>query len=349
MALVVTALLGAGSGAAFAAEAGEPAGARTAVSGEVADASAAEARRLALMRASNAVVGVEVTAVAQARSIATLGRSRRGSGVVIGDDGLVLTIGYLILEADHTDLVLDDGRRIPARVVAYDAPTGFGLLQSLAPLALPTVRLGDSSALSAAQPLLVVSGGKGGDLGVAQLVSRRPFSGTWEYHIDDALFTAPARDHHSGAGLFNIDGELVGIGSLIVGNAAGPDAPPRRGNMFVPVSLLGPILDELRKPGAAPRRRPWLGINCVEFEGHIRVLRTSADGPAEAAGLRSGDTIVAIDGTAVSDLASFYRALWADGRPDREVALDVRRAGETRRVSVQAVDRQSMLRRPEGV
>jgi len=309
-----------------------------------------EERKAALSRANEAVVGIEVVAIDDARSIETLGRVRQGSGVVIGSDGLVLTIGYLILEADHVDLVLDQGRRVPARVVAEDIASGFGLVQALAPLALAPVPLGASSAVNRDEPLLIASGGDSANVSVARLVSRRPFSGYWEYYIDSALFTSPARNDHGGAGLFNGSGELVGIGSLVVADAAGPDAAPLRGNMFVPVDLLKPILGELRARGAShDSTRPWLGLNCIEFEGHVRVIRLTPQGPAEEAGLQPGDAILAIDGVAIVDLASFYKTLWRDHRAEREVSLEVRRGGETLHLNAQSIDRMKTFSRPEGI
>jgi len=309
-----------------------------------------EPHKAALARANAAVVGIEVAALEDARSIATLGRERQGSGILIGDDGLVLTIGYLILEADHVDVVAASGRRVPARVVAYDLASGFGLVQALAPLGVAPAPLGASAKVRGDEPLLVVSGGDDRELSLARMVSRRPFSGYWEYHIDDALFTAPARTDHSGAGLFNAQGELVGVGSLLVGNAAGPSAAAIRGNMFVPVDLLKPILGELRTRGSSrTSARAWLGVNCVEVAGAVHVVRLTPDSPSEAAGLQRGDVIVAVDGTRVADLASFYRTLWRDERAERDVVLEIRRGGETLRTTVHAIDRMSTLSRPKGV
>ncbi len=312
--------------------------------------SAIEAQSLALNRASDAVVGLRVTALDDARSATTLGRERQGSGVVIGADGLVLTIGYLILEAEQVLLVTDDARQVPARVLGYDSATGFGLVQALTPLKLAPVPLGSAAAVGTSEPLMVASGGGEGSVGVARLLSRRAFSGFWEYHVEDALFTSPPRQDHSGAGLFNQRGELVGIGSLLVGDANAPGAPRQPGNMFVAIDLLKPILAELRASGSTrASQRAWIGLNCVEQEGQVRVVRVSDDSPADVAGLEPGDFIVRIDGTAVWRLEQFYKALWQGPGAEREVTLDIRREGRPQTLKVQAVDRAKTLRHAEGI
>jgi S1-C subfamily serine protease len=265
----------------------------------------------------------------------------------------VLTIGYLILEADHVDLLFDDQRTVPARVVAYDLASGFGLLQALAPVRLAPVPLGDSTRLSADEPLMIASGASeesSGDLSMARMVSRRAFSGYWEYHIDGALFTAPARRDHSGAGLFNSDGELLGIGSLVVADAQEPGQPRTVGNMFVPIDLLKPILAELIEQGASrSSTRAWLGVNCVESEVGVRVVRVSRDSPAEEAGLQPGDRILRIDGAEVTGLESLYKTLWQGDRAEREVRLDIQRGGQPQTLSVMALDRMKTLSKPQGI
>jgi len=309
-----------------------------------------EALSRALSRASDAVVGLRVRAVDDARSAATLGRERLGSGVLIGADGLVLTIGYLVLEAEEAELLTDDGRRIPARVVAYDLATGFGLVQALAPLRLEPVPLGRSGSVGAQEPLMVASGGDDGAVSIARLVSRRAFSGFWEYHIEGALFTAPARRDHSGAGLFNGRGELIGIGSLFVADASGSEGPRTPGNMFVPVDLLAPILPELRQRGSSSAStRAWLGINGVEQGGQVRIVRVNEDSPADVAGLEVGDRILAIDGQAVAGLGELWKRLWAGGAPERAVQLEIERDGKRETLTVQSVDRAKTLRRPQGI
>jgi S1-C subfamily serine protease len=309
-----------------------------------------EAQSRALQRASDAVVGVRAVAVEDARSAATLGRARQGSGVVIDHGGLVLTIGYLILEAEQAVIVTDDARVVPARPVAYDVATGFGLLQPLVPLRIEPAPLGRSAAIDVGEPLVIVSGGEDGAVSAAELLSRRPFAGYWEYHIEGALFTAPARADHSGAALFNGRGELVGIGSLVVSDALGRGQGRHSGNMFVPIDLLPPILPELQARGRSARsQRAWVGLNCVETEVGVRVVRVNGDSPAEIAGVEAGDRIVRIDGTDVTALDVLWKALWAGGAPEREVTLEIERGGERQTLKLQSVDRMKTLRSAQGI
>ena len=304
----------------------------------------------ALQRAHAAVVGVLVNAIAEARSTESLGRQRSGSGVVIGPDGLVLTIGYLLLEAENIQVVTQDGRTLPARTVAYDLATGFGLLRPLLPLrGIASVPLGSIEGLAPGDALMVVTGGEDADIALTHVVGKRPFSGYWEYHIEAALFTSPPVAHHGGAAVFNRRGELLGVGSLFVGDATGSG---RRmpGNLFVPVDLLKPILTELQRTGTTRQsRRPWLGLNSIEREGRVHVLRVSQESPAQAAGLRPGDVVLAVDDTRVATLEAFYKKLWDRGSPDADVRLTVQRAEEIRDVTVRAVDRMSTLARPAGI
>ena len=214
----------------------------------------------ALTRALQAVVGVEVRAADGARSAETLGRERSGSGVVIGGDGLILTIGYLMLEADTIQVRTHDNRLIPARPVAYDLATGFGLVRTLLPLrGIQPAALGSAAETPAQSSLLAATGGESGGMGLTKLLSTRPFSGYWEYHIESALFTSPPLRNHSGAALFNARGELLGIGSLFVGDTTG-DKQGIPGNMWVPVDLLKPVLAEMQQTGRS-RKRPR-GSSC---------------------------------------------------------------------------------------
>lgn len=306
--------------------------------------SAIDATYRQLTEAAGAVVGLRVKALRNARSASTLGTERTGSGVVIAPSGLVLTIGYLILEADQVEVTDASGRTVPAMVAAYDHATGFGLLRPVVPLGPKPLRLGASRNLEAGEKVLVATPGETG-LSIATVVSRRPFAGYWEYLIDGAVFTAPPRFDHGGAALINKDGELVGIGSLLVMDALKP-GERFPGNMFVPVELLEPILDEMIATGRQKAgRRPWLGVNAVEDDGRLRVVRVTDESPADEAGLKPGDIILGLEGRAVRDLEAFYKALWATGGPGVDVTLRVLQGGDVREIRVKSMDRLDFVRR----
>ncbi|HZN46881.1 MAG TPA: S1C family serine protease [Ramlibacter sp.] len=304
----------------------------------------------AITRAAQAVVGLQITVAEEARSAETLGSERSGSGVVIGPDGLILTIGYLILEADAIQVTTHDNRQIPARPVGYDLATGFGLVRAVLPLrGIQPVPLGSARGIAPQTPLIAATGGEDGGIGVTQLVDNRPFSGYWEYHIESALFTSPPLRNHSGASLFSARGELVGIGSLFVGNALG-DNRQLPGNMFVPVDLLKPILAEMQQTGSTRiSHRPWLGLSSTEQGGRVQIIRVSRESPAQDAGLAPGDVVLAIDDEKVSTLEGFYKKLWARTEAEAEVRLTVLQGSDIRQVTVRAVDRMKMMRKPAGI
>ncbi|MDO8373258.1 MAG: S1C family serine protease [Polaromonas sp.] len=329
-----------------------------ALTGQAATAQPPSAQEMiaALARANAAVVGVRVMVADEARSAETLGQHRRGSGVVIAPDGLILTIGYLMLEAEQIEIVTQDNKTLPARAVAYDLATGFGLLRPLLPLRVGAAVLGSSQPLQPGEALMAVTGPQAsddGEVSMTRLVSKRAFSGTWEYHIDTALFTSPPllgnSVNHSGAPLFNQKGELVGIGSLLVSDASGQNrALP--GNMFVPVDLLRPILAEMQRSGSsAQSHRPWLGLNSSDQGGRIQIVRVSKDSPAELAGLEAGDVVLAVDGTKVATLADFYKKLWDRAAPDSEVSLTVLQGADVKTIVLKAQDRLQTLKKPSGI
>ena len=312
----------------------------------------------ALTKANSAVVGVKVTAVDGARSVQTLGANRSGSGVVIGADGLVLTIGYLMLEAQQIEIITQEGKALPAVAVAYDLATGFGLLKPLLPLrGVAPVRLGSLQNLQAGEPLMAATGasldGIEDGVSMTRLVSRRAFSGTWEYHLDAALFTSPpvtsGGGNHSGAPLFNSAGELMGIGSLLVMDALGQNFR-MPGNMFVPIDLLPPILAELQQSGSSKQsNRAWLGVTSSDQGGQVQVMRVSEGSPADDAGLTPGSVVQAIDGVAVTTLEAFYKKLWARDTPEQPVKLTVREGDEVKVIDIKPQSRMLSLKKPAGI
>jgi S1-C subfamily serine protease len=291
-----------------------------------------------------AVLGVRAEVPPEARTAGTLGRERSGSGAVIDASGLVLTIGYLILEASAVDLYDASGRRVPAEIVGYDHDTGLGLVRASEPLDVTPLPLGPAEGVKVGDPLLVLSRDR--ELGgrEAKLVSRREFAGYWEYLLPGALFTSPPHDAWSGAALIDRAGRLVGIGSLVVGDAAAPgvDSP---GNMFVPVDALEPILGDLLALGRrdAPGH-PWVGLYALEHEGYVVVRSVAEGGPAAGAGLQPGDVLLAVGGARVGSLAELYRRIWALGDPGVTVPLRVMRASRVLELDVPSTDRMRWLR-----
>jgi serine protease Do len=282
---------------------------------------------------------VKVRALPNARSNETLGQERTGSGVVVGADGLVLTIGYLVEEADVTEIEDSNGQKVPASVLAYDHSTGLGLIRALAPLAEKPIKLGSAQPVTELDRLLIVTGGDEQTMSVATVVSRRQFAGYWEYLIDGAIFTSPPRLDHSGAALINKDGELVGIGSLFVMDAVKP-GEKLPGNMFVPVDLARPLLEEVARTGNfKTQSRAWLGVNSLEEDGRVKVMQVPEESPAARAGIQPGDIILSVNGQAVDNLTNFYHVLWTGTRPGNEVNLTVLHGVTVRQVTVQSIDR----------
>jgi serine protease Do len=285
-----------------------------------------------------AVVAVAAKIQANARSAETLGLERRGTGALVRD-GYVLTIGYLVIEAESVQVTGADGRTLPATLAGYDHASGFALLKVVGALAAKPLPLGDSERLAEREPAMAVSAGARDNPSLVYVVSRRPFTGSWEYLLDAAIFTYPAVMDWSGAPLIGAKGELLGIGSLIVPDAGGPGTQSP-GNMFVPVDLLRPILEDLIARGKrnAPAR-PWLGVNTDEVRGRLFVARVSPEGPAARAGLQSGDIVLAVGGEEVTTLAEFYRKVWGRGAAGTSVPLKVLQGAAVKDVTVRSIDR----------
>lgn len=294
-----------------------------------------------------AVVAVASEVPGDARTAEFLGTERAGSGVVIDDNGLVLTIGYLILEAMSATVTDSGGRPVPAEIVAYDYDTGFGLLRAIEPLGIKPMRLGDSDALSESDPVLAV-GNDGSPLVIPAFVtSRTQFAGYWEYLLDAAIYVAPPHPQWAGAALVDRSGRLVGIGSLLVADAA-PNRPmmgEMPGSMFVPIDLLKPILGDLLTAGrsTAPAR-PWLGMFTRDTRDGVTILSVVPEGPAAKAGLAAGDVVLRVGDEEVQDMAQMFRTIWARGEAGINIPLTVRRAEEDRDLSVRSRDRYSYLR-----
>lgn len=301
--------------------------------------------RFDLQTAFDAVVKVHSEVPDDAFTAGILGTERVGSGVVIREDGLVLTIGYLVTEAESVWLTFHNGSTMAAHPLAYDFSTGFGLL---APLGHPKAQWlprGTSRTLAAGADAFVIGYGGRDHALRTRLHERREFAGYWEYVLDEALFTVPAHPEWGGTALLNEEGELVGLGSLLVEEHDGEEAVA--GNMFVPVELLAPILDDMLRSGRAPGpSRPWLGMYTSHNDGYLVVTGVAPGGPAERAGVGRGDVIVELAGERVTSLAELFRKIWRLGSAGVEVPLALARSGSLIRMRVRSGDRNDFLKKP---
>ncbi len=304
-----------------------------------------EAYDFDIERALASVVQIHSIVPESAFSAATLGTERAGSAVVIGDDGLVLTIGYLVNEAESIWLRSNDERVAQAHVLGVDQGTGFALLQSLGDLKAPAMAIGDSDHAQIGDEVIFGGGGGVRRSVAAHVVARQQFAGYWEYLLDDAIFTAPSHPNWGGSALIGASGELLGIGSLQL-EQAGSGGRMENINMSVPVNLLKPVIDDIRtrgKPDQPPR--PWLGVYATEVERKVVLVGVTDRGPAKRS-LRTGDVVLAVAGAPVVDLASFYKSLWALGEAGVEAPLSVQRDGRRLEIVVTTGDRSAMANAP---
>ena len=290
------------------------------------------------------IVGLHSFVPADAFTAETLGTERGGNGVVI-DDGLILTIGYLITEAEQVWLHLPDGRVMEGHALGFDATTGFGLVQALGRLDIDPIPLG-SSATAQIGDRVVIGGAGGRTRSVAsQIAARQEFAGYWEYLLDEAIFTYPAHPNWGGAGMISNKGELIGIGSLQLERERSGKA--EHVNMIVPIDLLKPVLTDLRRFGKVNRpARPWLGMFSTEIDNRVVVIGISGNGPAARAELKAGDVILAVKGEKVTSQSAFYRKLWALGPAGVDVPLTVHHEGVTFDVTLASTDRGKLLKGP---
>ncbi|MBM3487508.1 MAG: serine protease [Alphaproteobacteria bacterium] len=274
-----------------------------------------------------------------------LGTERTGNGVLIDDQGLILTIGYLISEAQKVHVNLSGGRTVDAEIVAYDYHTGFGLLRTHRPVDIAPMPLGAARDVAEGDAVVVAAYGGMGHALAGAVVSKRPFAGYWEYMLEEAIYTTPPHPNWSGTALIAPNGRMAGIGSLFVEDARS-GAAAVSGNMFVPADLLPPIQDELLRRGRAADTRPYLAMYSTEAYGRVVVTSLSAKGPAERAGIKPGDVIVTVNGTTVEGLGDLYRKLWKAGPAGSTVSLGVVRDGKLREIAVQSRDRYDFLKTP---
>ena len=306
---------------------------------------APEQVRFDLDAALNAVVMLRTEIPQDAFTASILGTERVGNGVVIRADGLVLTIGYLITEAETIWLTTNAGSAVAGHTVAYDQATGFGLVQPLGRLGVPVLERGSAKSCAVGDEVIVIGHGGRSHALQAKIIAKREFAGYWEYVLDEALFTAPAHPQWGGAALVGADGRLVGIGSLLVQEALNGETV--QGNMIVPIDPLEPILGDMLTIGRANRPpRPWLGMYTTDASGQLVVGGLADGGPADRAGVRPGDLVLEVAGERASTLVDLFRKVWRLGSAGVEVPLTLGREGALVRVRLRSADRNDFLKKP---
>jgi S1-C subfamily serine protease len=285
-----------------------------------------------------AVVRIKMTAIPNARSNTTLGATREGTGVVIDERGYIVTIGYIVIEADSIEITTQSDKTYPATLVGYDHASGLGLLRSNVPLGVKPMPMGGADDVAQREAVMVLPAGGREAASLAYVMSKRKFAASWEYLLDTAIFTSPPTMQWAGAALVSREGKLVGIGSLYVRETL--DGAQQPGNMFVPIDLLKPILPDLiakgRRSGPV---RPWLGLATEEMHGHLLVTRVSPDGPADKAGIRNGDIVVGVGRDPVTSQEELYRKVWGLGAAGVEVPLKVLQGVDMREMKLRSIDR----------
>ena len=299
-----------------------------------------------LESALSSVIALRSQIPEDALTAGMLGTERAGHGVVIDKRGLVLTVGYLVTEAETIWLVDINGRATPGHALGYDQETGFGLVQALGQLNLPALELGSSADLGVGDQVILAGYGGAANAVKASVVSKREFAGYWEYVLDEGIFTAPPHPSWGGAALLNAAGQLCGIGSLFVQQAL-PGERRHDGNLIIPIDLLKPVLEDLKRYGRRQKpARPWLGMITTEVNGALVVAGMVDGGPADRAGVSVGDIVLGVNREPVKDLAVMFRRIWALGPAGTDVPLNLQRNNDQLEVHVQSVSRYDMLKSP---
>ncbi len=289
------------------------------------------------------VVKITSNVPQDAFSAKTLGTSREGSAISINDSGILLTIGYLVVDSDSIFLHLRNGHTIEATLIAYHHESGLALIQALSKIDIPFIPQGNKDNLKKGDPVIIAASG-GIDKSISgAVVDRRQFAGSWEYMIDNAIFTKPFHPEWSGAALINEGGYLSGVGSLWVNDAEkGDDDSP--GNMFVPIDLLTPIYEDLLAHGQAKKpHRPWLGIYVAENMKNLFVSGVTLKGPASIAGINPGDIVTAVNGQQIDSLPRLYKVLWSQGNAGIKLILTIIREGTELDINVKSDSRYNFI------
>jgi len=292
------------------------------------------------------VVKIDSIVPPDARTAQSLGTVRGGNGVVI-DDQHILTIGYIVVEAENITITLPDGKKFAGELIGYDHTTGFGILRTIIQSDLTPLQIGDSDQLTEQDFLYVLPYLTEGRPSAVKMVSRRSFVGWWEYFLDKPIYTYPANSSFAGSALINEYGEVLGIGSLYVADAAaqGMSSP---GNMFVPINDLKPILDDLIKNGKRTKDiKPYMGLTPRDNSGQVQITRVNDNGPAAKAGFNKNDIILAVNNEKINSVEELYKKVWSFGGPGTKLQFEIKRNQKQLNIELTTMDRNDFFVKPK--
>lgn len=296
------------------------------------------------MTIENALTGlltVKSQVPEEAMTASVLGCEREGHGIRVSENGLVLTIGYVISEASSIWLIDSDKQAVEGHVVGYDQASGFGLVQALGRLSGSVLELGDSDEVVVGRQMVLAGAGGATSAVDVSIVEVREFAGYWEYLIAGAIFSEPAHPEWGGTALLDSEGRVYGVGSLIL--QAEDDTEPAR-NMIIPINKFNAVRDDLITSGrSSVPPRPWLGWYVQDSAQGPTVIGLVSNGPSNTAGIKPGDRVVAINGRRISSLSSLYKEIWTAGEAGITVDVAISRDADIRIVAVESIDRSSMM------
>jgi len=297
-------------------------------------------------RIYQSVVKIDSIVPSDARTANSLGTIRGGNGIVI-DDKHILTIGYIVVEAETITITLPNGGVVPAELAGYDHTTGFGVLKTILPSKLTPLQIGDSDKLNKEDLLYVLPYLTEGAPSAVKMVSRRSFTGWWEYFLDKPIYTHPMNTSFAGSALINEFGELLGIGSLYVSDAAA-EGVPMPGNLFVPINDLKPILNDLIVNGKRTADvKPYMGLTSNDDTGKVMVTRVNDDGPAAKAGFKENDIILKVNRINIQDTEKFYKTVWSQGGPGTLLDFEIERNNQIISLKLTTMDRNDFFVKPK--
>jgi serine protease Do len=254
--------------------------------------------------------------------------SGAGSGFIIDSTGIIVTNNHVVDHADKIVVSLTDGRQLPANVIGRDELTDVAVIKVQSPDPLPSVTWGDSRKAEVGDWILAAGNpfGLGGSVsvGIISAEGRDLNSGPFDNFLQ---LDAPINPGNSGGPIFNMDGQVIGVSSVIVS----PTGASVGIGFAIPSETVNRIVAQLLAKGSI--ERGWLGVSVDDRDNGVTIAGVNRDGPAAKGGIRTGDVVVAINGDRIESSRGLIRAI-AGVPPGNSVRVTIRRQGREMEISV---------------